>query len=228
MMLFKQARFWWGATLIGFVFLLRYSGLIDYLSLEIIQNRRAQFEHIVMAYYVWSVLGYIGVYILVVVLGLPLVLICTLVGGFLFGVIPGVFYANIGATIGSLIFFLLIRYSLGSVLQHQYAVQLSWINTQVERYGAWYFLSIRFLSSIPFFVENTLMGLTKVSVWTFVWTTSLGIIPGSLVYAYTGRRLLTITSLNEVFSVGMLVVFVFLALLALVPILVRSFLEKKN
>lgn len=227
MRILKQAQFWWGIAFVGFVLLLRYSGLVDYVSLGMIQDRREQFLHMVSENYGWAVLAYLSVYVLVSALGLPLVLLCTIAGGFLFGVIPGAVYAAISATIGATLFFIFIRHTLGSVLQHYYESRLSWFNTQVGRHGVWFFLSIRFISTIPFFVENTLMGLTKASLWTFVWTTFIGVIPGSLVYAYAGRHLMRIASLNDVVSPSTMMVFVFLALLALVPVVVRYFFEEK-
>ena len=52
--------------------------------------------------------------------------------------------------------------------------------------------------------------------------TSLGIIPGSFVFAYAGRQLGTIDSLKEIASPNVLMAFTLLGLLALVPILYRK------
>ena len=65
-------------------------------------------------------------------------------------------------------------------------------------------------------------GLTRVSIGTYVVATSLGIIPGSFVFAYAGRQLGTINSLKEIVSPNVLMAFMLLGLLALVPILYKK------
>ena len=60
-------------------------------------------------------------------------------------------------------------------------------------------------------------------VATYMAATSLGIIPGSFVFAYAGRQLGTIDSLKEIASPNVLMAFTLLGLLALVPILYRKF-----
>ncbi|TAL12398.1 MAG: TVP38/TMEM64 family protein, partial [Nitrospirae bacterium] len=53
--------------------------------------------------------------------------------------------------------------------------------------------------------------------------TSIGIIPGSFVYANAGRQLGTINALGEIASLRVLGAFALLGLLALAPILYRKF-----
>ena len=69
-------------------------------------------------------------------------------------------------------------------------------------------------------------GLTRVNVGTYMAATSLGIIPGSFVFAYAGRQLGTISSLKEIASPNVLLAFTLLGLLALVPILYRKLAGK--
>lgn len=71
-------------------------------------------------------------------------------------------------------------------------------------------------------------GLTRVNVGTYVAATSLGIIPGSFVFAYAGRQLGTINSLKEIVSPNVLTAFTLLGLLALVPILYKRFTGTSN
>ncbi|MXX11533.1 MAG: TVP38/TMEM64 family protein, partial [Nitrospira sp. SB0667_bin_9] len=58
--------------------------------------------------------------------------------------------------------------------------------------------------------------------------TSVGIIPGSFVYAFAGRQLGSINSLAEIASLPVLLAFTFLGVLALVPILHRKFVKKET
>lgn len=223
MKFFKNPKFWFGIGFLGLIVALRYSGLGNYITLEMVQEKRVQLEQFVSMHYFWAVLLYISFYIIAAALALPIASLGTVVSGFLFGVIPGVIYTNIGATIGASIFFLLVRYAFGNSLQARYQKQLGWFNHQMSKYGISYLIAVRFLAVIPFFVANLLIGLTKVPLKTFVWTTSLGIIPGSFVYAFAGRQLATIASLRDIFSLNILLAFALLAAIALLPIIVQRY-----
>ncbi len=223
MKLLKSTRFWLGVGFLGLIIALRYSGLGDYITLEMVQEKRFQLEQLIANHYLWSVIGYILFYILAVIFALPIVALCTVAGGFFFGLIPAVIYSNIGATIGATIFFLLVRYFFGDLFQERYKNHLVWFNDQIKNYGVYYLIFMRFVAFIPFFVENLVAGLSKAPALTFAWTTAVGIIPGSFVYAFAGRQLATIDSIQDIFSWKILVAFSLLALLALAPIVVRRF-----
>ena len=55
---------------------------------------------------------------------------------------------------------------------------------------------LRLVPAIPFFIANLLPAFFGVSLFTYVWTTFLGILPGSAVYTSVG------TGLGEVFAKG--------------------------
>ena len=114
------------------------------------------------------------------------------------------------------------------MVQNKNQKRLGWFNEQVKLYGIYYLIFMRFLALIPFFVGNLLAALSEVSLWTFVWTTSVGIIPGSLVYAFAGRQLTTIDSIQDVFSWNILLAFLLLALLALTPVFVQWYRGRKR
>ena len=225
MELFKSYRFWLGIALLGFIVGMRYSGIASFVTVEYLQAQRIYLESFVELHYVGSVISFIGIYIFLVVLGLPLAALLTVTGGFLFGIIPGTLYANIGATIGSIIFFLMVRNSLGFAIQKKYQQQLVWFNAQFKKYGKSYLIAIRFMALIPFFIQNILIGLTKVPLKTFIWTTSVGILPASFVFAYAGRELATISSIKDIFSWHVLLAFMLLALIAIIPIFIQ---RRKN
>jgi uncharacterized membrane protein YdjX (TVP38/TMEM64 family) len=141
----------------------------------------------------------------------------------LFGTFLGAVYANIGATLGAIGAFLLVRYSFGAALQRKYAQQLVRFNKAMHEEGMSYLLSVHFIAVIPFFLVNILAGLTQVPLWTFIWTTSVGIFPGSLVYAFAGQQLNTIENVRDIFSLKLLLAFLLLAMLAALPILIKKY-----
>jgi len=79
------------------------------------------------------------------------------------------------------------------------------------------------LSFLAFmFLINALGGVTSLSIWTFIWTTSIGILPGSLVYTFAGQQLGKIESAKEILSWQMIIVLIFLASLAILPAVISK------
>jgi uncharacterized membrane protein YdjX (TVP38/TMEM64 family) len=205
------------------VLTLRYSGIHHHVSIASLQEQK---EHLLVAVehnYLKSVGIFIILYALIAVFALPLPALFTLVGGYLFGTIPGTLYSNVGAVTGSTIFFLMIRHSLGASIQKKYKDKLGKINKRIKKYGISYLIALRMLFIIPFFVQNTLVGLTNVSTFTFFWTTAVGILPTSFVFSYAGQQLAEIDSIKDVFSGDVLIAFILLAILGFIPILIQRY-----
>jgi uncharacterized membrane protein YdjX (TVP38/TMEM64 family) len=114
-----------------------------------------------------------------------------------------------------------VRYLIGSYIQKKYRDQLASFNRALASGQVSYLLAIHFIAIIPFPLINLLAALTHVPLWTFIWTTAVGILPGSLIYAFAGNQLTTIHSLKDIFSFNIMVAFVLLALLALLPLGIR-------
>jgi len=62
----------------------------------------------------------------------------------------------------------------------------------VERAGWWGMLLPRFVPLIAFTALNWGAGLTPVSRWRFFWTTAVGIVPGALLFSFSGAGLPTL------------------------------------
>jgi len=154
---------------------------------------------------------------LVVVLSLPLVAAMTVTGGALFGTIHGTLFVNIGATLGAVVSFYIYKYFLGDVIEYMYPAQLTSFNRAMEKYGALFLLVIHFVTVIPFFLINALAGICNAPLFTFIWTTSLGIIPASFVFAFAGSQLSTINSIKDVLSLNVILAFILLIILAMLP-----------
>ncbi len=213
---------------IAVIAVIRLSPLSDYLTFDNVKKNREVLLAFTGENYLFSVFLYIAAYVLVVALSIPGGAVLTLVGGFLFGTLPAVLYVNAGATVGAAFAFLTARYLLGDRLQHKYEHQLARFNEEITRNGVRYLLTLRFIPVFPFFLINFLSGLTKVPLKTFIWTTSLGILPGSAVYAFAGQQIGTINSLKEILSEKVLIAFVLLALFTLFPIILNYARGKKR
>ena len=205
--------------LAGIVVALRFTGIGAILTFENLQQHRDELAAVVRDRYALSVAVYILAYVAVVAFSIPGATVMTLAGGLVFGTLPTVLFVNVAATAGAVLAFLSARYLLGASLQERYREQLATFNAEIERNGPRYLLTLRLLPVFPFFLVNFLSGLTRVPLATFAWTTSLGIIPGSLVYAFAGRQLETVHSLGDILSARLLLAFGLLALFTLVPVI---------
>ena len=198
-----------------------FSGITSYINLAVIQQNSVYLKNSIQNNYTVAVLVFICLYIVTIFFSLPFASLLTLSGGFFFGITAGVLYANIGATIGATCGFLLVRYLLYDIIRKKYAYYVQKINRAIQKNGVWYLLLLRLIAFIPFPIANAAISLTDVSLFDFVWTTSIGIVPVSLIYAYAGRQLSTLTSITDVFSMTVLLAFIFFAFLTLLPTLLK-------
>ena len=132
-------------------------------------------------------IAFIGIYALAVVALIPASLL-TIAGGAVFGLIRGVIYALIGATLGSTAAFLLGRYVARRLVARRLAAmpRFAAIERAVSARGRRIVFLLRLSPVVPFNFLNYALGLTTISVWDFV-IASLGTIPGAFVYAYAGK-----------------------------------------
>jgi len=213
---------------IGAMVALRLSGVGDLLTFENLQKNRDALLAYVRGHDLSSIALYILVYTAAIALNLPGGAVLTLAGGFLFGTLPAVLYVNLGATTGAVLAFLSARYLLGARLQETYRDRLAKFNREMARNGTRYLLTLRLIPVFPFFVVNFLAGLTQVPLGTFSWTTSLGIIPGTAVFAYAGHQLEHIRSISDIFTGKVLSAFLLLAAFALAPAIIDRFRNRSS
>ncbi len=226
----KRTWAWRIAGIILFITIilgLRFSPVGDYLSFQQLKADRVALMAFVQNNYISSMILYVWFYILGATFFFPLMVGVTIFGGFLFGGVYGTILTIIGATTGATFAFLMARYLLGIPLHKRYANQLARFDENIKKDGTHYLLSLRFLVVVPFFLVNVLAGLTAVSLWSFIWTTSLGIIPGTLIFSYAGSELATIESVNDLFSWELILAFIGLAVLALMPLVLKKYFKMR-
>jgi uncharacterized membrane protein YdjX (TVP38/TMEM64 family) len=207
---------------------IRYSPAGTILTFDNLKQHRNALLSFVQDNYGLSVIFYMVTYMCTTAFSIPGAVILTLAGGFLFGTVIATVYINIGATAGATLAFLSARYLLGARLQEKYQSQLIKFNIELEKNGAQYLLTLRFIPVFPFFLINFLSGLTKISIKTFVWTTSIGIIPGTVVYAFAGQQIGLISSLSEILSPNVIIAFILLAIFAIMPVIINRIKSSKK
>ena len=170
---------------------------------------------------------FIFIYVIATALSLPGAAVLSLSGGFFFGLFPGILYVLMGATFGAFMAFLISRYLLGDFIQQKYSEKLTKFNQEIEKNGKFHMLTLRLIPVFPFFLVNILAGVTKIKPLTFLWTSFIGMLPGSFVFVYTGRALEKIDSVKGIFSKEIVIAMVLLGILSQMPVVIRKIHRKK-
>lgn len=161
---------------------------------------------------------YFGVFVLITALCLPGAGVLMLVGGGCMGFGLCMVVSTAASALGALLTMLFARHYFRSSVESRFSNKLNDINTGIEKNEVAYLLSLRLAPIIPFVAFNLLAGLTRVRPWTFLWTSFLGMLPGTMLYVNAGNELAKVNRLEELIS---LEVVISLAALALVPFLIQ-------
>lgn len=215
-----------GVIIALILFVSWYFWLTEYISLEKLKEE----DHIIKAWvqnHYWvTVFGYIGIYILSIIVCLPLAIALTMIGGYLFGVKLAVAYSSFAATTGSLASFILFKHGLFSGLHKKYGTKIATLKDAVQKNGASYLIMLHAFM-VPFFIINILAALAHIPVTTFIWTTIIGSFPLVLISALAGDQLTSLSCCQDGTMWMHLAVMVGLLLLvALIPLLIKKYREE--
>jgi uncharacterized membrane protein YdjX (TVP38/TMEM64 family) len=171
----------------------------DYLTFETLQDNREALLAFRDQNYVLMVLVYAAIYVLIVSFSLPGAAVATVTGGFLFDLWIGAAISVVSATLGASVIFLAARWGMGASLSARLDASegtIRRIRDGLRDNEISVMFLLRLVPAVPFFVANLLPALVGVKFRNFLWTTALGIIPGSLVFTSIG------VGLGEVFDRG--------------------------
>jgi uncharacterized membrane protein YdjX (TVP38/TMEM64 family) len=203
------------------------SGVTNHISLTELKARRAELSAFVDAHWAASLAVYGLLYATVVALSLPLALVMTLSGGFLFGPLPGGLAALTGATVGSTISFLACRTAFGDIITRKAGPTIAKLAEGFRENAFSYLFTLRIIPVAPLLLINVAAGLAEISTRTFVTASFLGMAPGSFVYAFLGSGLGTVferggePDLHIITEPRILLPLIGLAIMALIPTAVR-------
>ncbi len=203
-------------------------GLSEYLSLDTLKSRQAEFAEFYAANPVLVIGAFFLVYVATTALSLPGAAILTLAGGALFGLVTGTIIVSFASSIGATLAFLGSRFLLRDWVQAKFGDRLRAINEGVEKDGAFYLFSLRLIPAIPFFVINLAMGLTAIKARTFYWVSQIGMLLGTIVYVNAGTQLGRISSLKDIASPGLIGSFVALAFMPWIARWLMGILKRRR
>lgn len=210
------------ALIAGLIIGIRFTPLGEQLNLQQLARQRDALLQLVADGALIAAIAFVAIYIAAVALSIPGATVLSLIGGFLFGPFLGLLLINVGATAGALLIFLAARFLFGNSIQEKYTDKLAHFNRELAQNGTNYLLTLRLIPIFPFFLINLFAGFTRIPFLTFLWTTALGIIPGSFVYAYLGYSGTTIEPGESILSPQIILALALLGVLSLIPVLIRK------
>ena len=211
-------------------------GLHHYLSLQAFLDSRDVLMEWVSANLFLAGAGFIVLYAALVAVSFPAASLVTVASGFLFGWLVGGALTVIGATLGATILFLAARTAFGDVLRKKSGGAIARFAEGFRDDAFAYLLILRLTPVLPFFVVNIAPAFFDVTLGTYVVTTFLGIIPGSMVYAFLGSGLDQAlvnagendVSITDLVTTEMTIALVGLAALAILGVVLKKTVLRKR
>jgi uncharacterized membrane protein YdjX (TVP38/TMEM64 family) len=175
---------------------------------------------------IWAPVGFIVIYATGTVLFFSGALL-SVAGGALFGPVWGTVWNLLGATLGATIAFLLARKIAGQWVARRLGGRLRRLIDGVSAEG-WRFVALmRLVPLVPFNLLNYALGLTSISLPTYVLASLVCMSPGAVAYTWLGYAGRSAASGDmSALRYGLLGLGV-LAMIAFVPRLFRRFRAKE-
>ena len=216
--------------ILSFVLIALVSGLfyfifLRYLNLDTFNHYRKEFLQISKDHHILTMISLFCAYVLMSTVSLPGTLLLSLLSGFLYGFVQGVFLHACAITLGSTISFLICRSWLRDFFRKKYAYRLKDILSDLNQYGVYYLFAMRMTLIVPLFLPNTVMGLTSMKMKHFVIISFLGFLPEIMIYANAGKHVLRAEEIQHLFSLEILVSFL---LIGLFPLITKKLVHVLN
>ena len=173
--------------LLLFIFLLlaiSSSFLFDYWGfiIDLITQYHTELFDFIANKFFSSLILFTIIYVVSIAISLPIGSFLTFIGGYIFGAYYGFFSVIIGATVGALILFMIIKVgilrTIGSI--HQKSELINKIKFGIDKNIWSYLFFIRFFPIFPFWFVNIAPAILGVRLLPYTVTTFFGIMPGSL------------------------------------------------
>ncbi|WP_028484813.1 TVP38/TMEM64 family protein [Thioalkalivibrio sp. ALE17] len=195
-------RYYWGllAALMALVGVWLLAGVGTGLDLESLRAARGEMEAWWDARPLSTAALFFVAYAVVAAFSVPGIVVMTLAGGALFGVVWGTLLSSLASTLGATLTFLGARALARDAVQRRYGRQLGRINEGFVREGAFYLFALRMIPVFPFLLVNAGMGLLPIRTWTYFWVSLVGMLPATVVFANAGTQLGQLQGLDGLLS----------------------------
>lgn len=205
-------------------YLAALAGVIDG---DIILAQRHALQEAAQAQPALAMAAFVGTYIVLMSLCLPLGGALGLVAGLLFGLWLGLGLVVLAGTISALGLYVLARGTLGERLRQRAGPLYLRVAAAMQANGFSYLLFMRIVPLFPFFVVTLVAALLGVRMRVFVLATILGKIPATLIYASLGQDVGRVARLGDLMNVTTFARLAALGALALAPVAYRVVRDRR-
>jgi uncharacterized membrane protein YdjX (TVP38/TMEM64 family) len=139
----------------------------------------------------WGIWGPV-VYMLLYAVGPSLLVpgaVMTIAGGLAFGARWGAVYSLVGADAGALIAFTAGRFLGRSFVQRVVGLRFEKLLAHIGRHGFQIIFYLRLVPLIPYNALNLLAGASPITFRDYFWASAIGMIPGTILFAFLGDAL---------------------------------------
>ena len=212
----------------------KYLYLVALLALVIyFYNNNSLFEKIILDnivnledYYIQNpiffMFSYFIIYIVLTTLSLPVALVLGLLSGFIFDLYSAIILISFASSFGATAAMLISRYLISDYINRKFSNEISLIDNEVNKHGAYYLFALRMSPVFPFFVINAAFGITKIKILTFYLISQLGMLPGTIIIILIGSGLNDFLIKGSPFSIDLVL---YLTLLGLIPLLFKKYIR---
>ena len=165
---------------------------------------------------------YFIVYIVLTTLSIPVALLLGLLSGFIFDLYSAIILISFASSFGATAAMLISRYLISDYINRKFLNEISLIDNEVNKHGAYYLFALRMSPIFPFFVINAAFGLTKIKTLTFYLISQLGMLPGTIIIILIGSELNDFLIKGSPFSIELVL---YLTLLGLIPLLFKKYIR---
>ena len=169
---------------------------------------------------IFFMFAYFIVYVVLTTLSLPVALILGLLSGFIFDIYSAIILISFASSFGATAAMLISRYLISDYINRKFLNEISLIDNEVNKHGAYYLFALRMSPIFPFFVINAAFGITKIKTLTFYLISQLGMLPGTIIIILIGSELNDFLIKGSPFSIDLVL---YLTLLGLIPLLFKKY-----
>jgi uncharacterized membrane protein YdjX (TVP38/TMEM64 family) len=215
----------------GGVFVL--SGGRRYLTFATLADNQELLRGLVADWGVLAALGYVAIYASLTALSMPVAMLMTLVGGFLFGPWLGALLALTSATLGASAVFLAARAGLYGLAERA-GSRAARLEAGFRADAFSYLLCLRLVPIVPFWLVNLIAGLVGMRLASYVTATFCGMIPAAFVYASLGNGVGALIAAGQrpdhyaIFRPAVLLPIVALAALVLLSVIFKRWRARRQ
>jgi uncharacterized membrane protein YdjX (TVP38/TMEM64 family) len=200
----------------------------DILSLEWLKTNQSLLDTFYQANSLTVMTGFVALFLVIGLFLLPGGTLLSVCSGAVFGLPLGPLLVSLGSTLGAVLAFFVARYILRDWVEERFGERLQPIQAGLCENDIHYILVLRLVPLFPFFLVNIAMGASQVSWKMFMLGTLLGKLPATWVYANAGSHLVSLRSLSDITSPGMMGALTLLGLLALTPVIYKQRQKSKR